>query len=102
MGGPARLDDGDVVVTRGRMELRRIDARDLTGHRRECVARTDLGASHFRVLVHHTSLVDGLPLSTLHGYLVAFAVVAGIALVAGALAEKLNAFNSARCRASHP
>ncbi|MGW5902884.1 MFS transporter [Streptomyces althioticus] len=38
------------------------------------------------VLVHHTSLVDGLPLPTLHGYLVAFGVAAGIAVVASAVA----------------
>ena len=38
------------------------------------------------VLVHHTSLVDGLPLPTLHGYLVAFSVAAAVALAGSAVA----------------
>ncbi|MER7710249.1 hypothetical protein ABTX83_06780 [Streptomyces werraensis] len=42
------------------------------------------------------------PLPTLHGYLVAYAVAAGTALVAGALAEKLNAFNSGRAERHTP
>ncbi|MEV8540599.1 MFS transporter [Streptomyces sp. NPDC051572] len=38
------------------------------------------------VLVHHTSLVGGLPLPTLHGYLMAFGIAGVIALVASAAA----------------
>ncbi|MET8953475.1 MFS transporter [Streptomyces sp. NPDC004393] len=38
------------------------------------------------VLVHHTSLLGGVPVSTLHGYLVAFAMAGGVALVACAAA----------------
>ncbi|MFI9648186.1 MFS transporter [Streptomyces sp. NPDC052040] len=38
------------------------------------------------VLVHHTSLVAGAPVPTLHGYLVAFAMAGGVALVACAAA----------------
>ncbi|MEV6110809.1 MFS transporter [Streptomyces sp. NPDC051940] len=38
------------------------------------------------VLVHHTSLVDGVAASTLHGYLLAFAMAGTIALAACAVA----------------
>ncbi|MCK1822256.1 MFS transporter [Streptomyces sp. XM83C] len=38
------------------------------------------------VLVHHTSLVGGLPLPTLHGYLTAFGMAGTVALVACAVA----------------
>ncbi|MEU6065641.1 MFS transporter [Streptomyces sp. NPDC047082] len=38
------------------------------------------------VLVHHTSLVDGAPIPTLHGYLLAFAMAGAIALAASAAA----------------
>lgn len=38
------------------------------------------------VLVHHTSLVGGAPIPTLHGYLLAFAMAGAIALAASAAA----------------
>ncbi|MFF7969597.1 MFS transporter [Streptomyces sp. NPDC007903] len=38
------------------------------------------------VLVHHTSLVGGLPVPTLHGYLLAFAMAGAVALAACAAA----------------
>lgn len=38
------------------------------------------------VLVHHTSPVDGAPVPTLHGYLLAFAMAGAVALVAAAAA----------------
>ncbi|MEV7202420.1 MFS transporter [Streptomyces griseoluteus] len=38
------------------------------------------------VLVHHTSLVGGLPVPTLHGYLMAFAMAGAVALAACAAA----------------
>jgi predicted MFS family arabinose efflux permease len=38
------------------------------------------------VLVHHTSLVGGAPVPTLHGYLLAFAMAGAVALVATAVA----------------
>jgi MFS family permease len=38
------------------------------------------------VLVHHTSLVGGAPVPTLHGYLLAFAMAGAVALVAVAAA----------------
>ncbi|WP_330350783.1 MFS transporter [Streptomyces sp. NBC_00582] len=38
------------------------------------------------VLVHHTSLVGGVPVPTLHGYLLAFALAGAIALAACAVA----------------
>lgn len=38
------------------------------------------------ILVHHTSLVGGTPIPTLHGYLLAFALAGTVALVATAAA----------------
>ncbi|MDQ0753662.1 putative MFS family arabinose efflux permease [Streptomyces africanus] len=38
------------------------------------------------VLVHHTGLVGGVPVPTLHGYLLAFAMAGAVALVATAVA----------------
>jgi dipeptide/tripeptide permease len=38
------------------------------------------------VLVHHTSPVGGLPVPTLHGYLLAFGIAGAVALVAAAVA----------------
>jgi MFS family permease len=38
------------------------------------------------VLVHHTSLVGGAPVATLHGYLLAFGMAGAVALVACAAA----------------
>jgi hypothetical protein len=38
------------------------------------------------VLVHHTSLVGGVSIPTLHGYLLAFAIAGTVALVACAAA----------------
>ncbi|MEU5253374.1 MFS transporter [Streptomyces longwoodensis] len=38
------------------------------------------------VLVHHTSPVGGLPVPTLHGYLLAFGIAGAVALVASAVA----------------
>ncbi|MFD4575411.1 MFS transporter [Streptomyces sp. NPDC058417] len=43
------------------------------------------------VLVHHTSLVEGAPVPTLHGYLLAFAVAGAVALVACAVALTIPA-----------
>ncbi|MFD7246941.1 MFS transporter [Streptomyces massasporeus] len=41
------------------------------------------------VLVHHTSPVDGAPVPTLHGYLLAFAMAGAVALVAAAAALRI-------------
>jgi predicted MFS family arabinose efflux permease len=38
------------------------------------------------VLVHHTSLVGGIPVATLHGYLLAFGIAGAVALAASAAA----------------
>jgi len=38
------------------------------------------------VLVHHTSLVGGAPVPSLHGYLLAFGIAGAVALVASAAA----------------
>ncbi|MFE0516685.1 MFS transporter [Streptomyces sp. NPDC058964] len=57
------------------------------------------------VLVHHTSLVGGAPVPTLHGYLLAFAVAGVVALAAGAAALSIPGDSDragtrrARCRA---
>jgi hypothetical protein len=38
------------------------------------------------ILVHHTSLLGGVPIPTLHGYLLAFAMAGTVAVVACAAA----------------
>ncbi|WP_369243965.1 MFS transporter [Streptomyces sp. R41] len=48
------------------------------------------------VLVHHTSLVGGAPLPTLHGYLLAFAMAGTVALVACAAALSIPADPASR------
>jgi predicted MFS family arabinose efflux permease len=48
------------------------------------------------VLVHHTSLVGGAPLPTLHGYLLAFAMAGTVAVVACAAALSIPADPASR------
>ncbi|MEU8588895.1 MFS transporter [Streptomyces sp. NPDC048664] len=50
------------------------------------IGQATCSAAVTAILVHHTSLVAGAPVPTLHGYLLAFAMAGTVALVAGAAA----------------
>ncbi|MFF4963842.1 MFS transporter [Streptomyces sp. NPDC001037] len=50
------------------------------------VGQATSSAAVAAVLVHHTSLVGGVPVATLHGYLLAFTMAGAVALVACAAA----------------